>query len=48
MAVVEENSKWQAKRSIIAERTKFIFNNQLLSDVEFVVPVSCSRGGVAF
>ena len=38
MAVVEEN--WQTKRSTIVERTTFIFNNELLSDVKFVVPVS--------
>ena len=38
MAVVEEN--WQTKRSTIVERTTFIFNNKLLSDVKFVVPVS--------
>ena len=38
MASVEEN--WQTKRSTIVERTTFIFNNQLLSDVKFVVPVS--------
>ena len=39
MAVVEGES-WQAKRSTIVERTTFIFNNELLSDVKFVVPVS--------
>ena len=38
MAAVEEN--WQTKRSTIAERTTFIFNNQLLSDVKFIVPAS--------
>ena len=38
MAVVEET--WQTKRSTIVERTTFIFNNELLSDVKFVVPVS--------
>ncbi len=38
MAVVEEN--WQTKRSTVVERTTFIFNNELLSDVKFVVPVS--------
>ncbi|XP_078376531.1 BTB/POZ domain-containing protein 6-like [Oculina patagonica] len=38
MAVAEEN--WQTKRPTIAERTTFIFNNELLSDVKFVVPVS--------
>ena len=38
MAVVEDN--WQTKRSTIVERTSFIFNNELLSDVKFVVPVS--------
>ena len=38
MAVVEEN--WQMKRSTVAERTSFIFNKELLSDVNFVVPAS--------
>ena len=38
MAVVEEN--WQTKRQTIKERTKFMFNNELLSDVKFVVPAS--------
>ena len=38
MAVVEEN--WQTKRSTIVERTTFLCNNELLSDVKFVVPVS--------
>ena len=38
MAVVEET--WQTKQSTIVERTTFIFNNELLSDVKFVVPVS--------
>ena len=38
MAVVEEN--WQTKRSTVLERTTFIFDNELLSDVKFVVPVS--------
>ena len=38
MAVVQEN--WQTKRSTIVERTTFIFNNELLSDVKFVVPLS--------
>ena len=40
MAVVEGNSNWQTKRSTIVERTTFIFNSKLLSDVKFVVPVS--------
>ena len=38
MAVIEEN--WQTKLSTIAKRTAFIFNNDLLSDVKFVVPSS--------
>ena len=38
MATVEDN--WQTKRSTVVERTTFIFNNELLSDVKFVVPVS--------
>ena len=41
MAVVEEN--WQTKRSTIAERTTFIFNNELLSDVKFIVPMSTAE-----
>ena len=38
MAVVDEN--WQTKLTILVERTTFIFNNELLSNVKFVVPVS--------
>jgi len=38
MAVVQEN--WQSKCTAIAERTTFIFNTELLSDVKFVVPAS--------
>ena len=38
----EEN--WQTKLSSIAERTKFIFNNELLSDVKFVVALSTDEG----
>ena len=36
--IPEEN--WQTKLSFIAERTKFIFNSELLSDVKFVVALS--------
>ena len=38
MADVEEN--WQIKMSTIKERTAYVFNNELLSDVQFIVPVS--------
>ena len=38
MATLDDN--WQTKSSTISERTKFIFNNELLSDVKFVVPTS--------
>ena len=38
MAVIDEN--WQTKLSTIAKRTAFIFNNELLSDVKFVVRAS--------
>ena len=31
---------WQTKLPTLVERTAFIFNNDLLSDVKFVVPVS--------
>ena len=41
MAVFDNN--WQTKCLTISERTKFIFNNKLLSDVRFVVPVSDSE-----
>jgi len=43
MTVVEEN--WQLKRPTIVERTTFIFNNQLLSDVKFVVLASTGESG---
>ena len=38
MAFADGN--WQTKRSTITERTSFIFNTEILSDVKFVVPVS--------
>ena len=38
MATLDDN--WQTKHPTISERTKFIFNNELLSDVKFAVPVS--------
>ena len=38
MAEVEEN--WQTKISTVRERTAFLFKNELLSDVKFVVPAS--------
>ena len=38
MATCDDN--WQTKRPTISERTKFIFNNELLSDVKFVAPAS--------
>ena len=38
MATLDDN--WQTKRPTVCERTKFIFNNELLSDVKFVVPAS--------
>ena len=38
MAAVEDN--WQMKLSTIKGRTTVIFNNELLSDVKFVVPAS--------
>ena len=38
MADVEEN--WQTKMTTIKERTTYVFNNELLSDVQFIVPVS--------
>ena len=34
------NDHWQIECSTISERTKFIFNNELLSDVKFIVPAS--------
>ena len=34
---------WQTKCLTISERTTFIFNNELLSDVKFIVPVSISE-----
>ena len=35
-----EEENWQTKLSTIAEKTAFIFNKELLSDVKFVVPMS--------
>ena len=41
MATFDDN--WQTKRQTISERTKFICNNELLSDVKFVVPASLNE-----
>jgi len=41
MATAEEN--WQMKRPTVAERISFIFNNELLSDVNFVVPCRVAK-----
>ena len=41
MATFDDN--WQTKRPTISERTKFIFNNELLNDVKFVVPASLNE-----
>ena len=38
MTAAEEN--WQTKLPTLVQRTTFVFNNELLSDVKFVVPVS--------
>jgi len=42
MADVEEN--WQTKITTVRERTTFVFNNELLSDVKFVVAASSESG----
>ena len=39
------NDHWQTKCLTISERTRFIFNNELLSDVKFIVPGSNSESG---
>ena len=41
MATFDDN--WQTKHPTISDRTKFIFNNELLSDVKFVAPASNSE-----
>ena len=41
MAAVDEN--WQTKCSAVVDRTTFIFNTELLSDVKFVVPASSDK-----
>ena len=38
MATVQEN--WQTKCTSISQRTKYIFNTALLSDVKFIVPMT--------
>ena len=37
---------WQTKLQTVVERTTFMFNNELLSDVKFVVPVSNGEGNL--
>ena len=40
MASAEVEERWQAKRSTVAERNKFLLNNSLMSDVRFSFPGS--------
>ena len=42
MSPIEEI--WQTTRPTITERTKFMFNNDLFSDVKFVVPWKSDGG----
>ena len=44
MASVEEN--WQTKCSSISQRTKFVFNKEILSDVKFIVSVSSDKSEI--
>ena len=39
---------WQTKLQTVVERTTFMFNNELLSDVKFFVPVSNGEGEASF
>ena len=43
MSVVQEH--WQATRPAVRERSKFIFNNDLFSDVKFVIGKNDSESG---
>ena len=38
MASVKEKERWQAKRGTVLERSKYMFNNPLLSDIKFIFP----------
>lgn len=40
MASAEVEERWQAKRSTVAERNKYLLNNSLMSDVKFSFPSS--------
>ncbi|XP_068713330.1 BTB/POZ domain-containing protein 2-like [Montipora foliosa] len=44
MASVEVN--WQTKGSSVSQRTKFVFNKELLSDVKFIAPVSNEKSEI--
>ena len=44
MASVEEN--WRTKCSSVSQRTKFVFNKGILSDVKFIVPVSSDKSEI--
>ena len=44
MASVEEN--WQTNCSSISQRTKFVFNKEILSDVKFIVSVSSDKSEI--
>jgi len=43
MSVVKEN--WQTTRPTIRERSKFMFNNDLFSDVKFVIKRADDKSG---
>ena len=44
MASVKVN--WQTKASSVSQRTKFVFNKELLSDVKFIAPVSNDKSEI--
>ena len=35
---VNEEERWQAKKSTVLERNSFMFKNSLMSDIKFVFP----------
>ena len=40
MASAEVEERWQAKRSTVSKRNKYMLNNPLMSDVKFAFPTT--------
>ncbi|XP_068759594.1 BTB/POZ domain-containing protein 6-like [Montipora capricornis] len=46
MASIEVEVNWQTKCSSVSQRTEFVFNKELLSDVKFIAPMSNDKSEI--